>query len=282
MLAMSTEHLPRLPEQLTEALRLPTVDALRKSLKRWGIIDGRFDRTKPLSLDQMMDVAKNYSEKGSEDTQEAAAKLVDQLIAELPNSDNGPAPSISSDPRDYTPSGTVLGFEPSDRTQEPDAERPVDEVEADHDGLLGMIDRTDVLPVVSVTDWREVAKDLLLSAVALVAMLVQIVNTATVVQSAEQADGTMALVHSWAFAVAVQFTGLALTLYKGRLRYLQLFALAEFGINLLYFRPWSGGGWESWVTAILLSALIAFTIYSYVEIFAARRTHKTDADGTAG
>lgn len=73
---------------------------------------------------------------------------------------------------------------------------------------------------------------------------------------------------AWGFAFAVQFTALLLTIRKGNKSYLQGFAMCEFCINLLYYRPWSGGvGGTDAAAQVLLSAVIAFTIYSYAELF---------------
>jgi hypothetical protein len=126
-------------------------------------------------------------------------------------------------------------------------------------------------------DYGELSKDVLLALIAMVSMYVQMNHTAQVVGGE--------WLQAWAYALSIQFTGLAMTLYKGSLWYLRIFALAEFSINLLHYRPWACelvegvsvcGGAEEWTRSLLLSALIAFTIYSYVEIFAARRNEKTD------
>lgn len=125
-------------------------------------------------------------------------------------------------------------------------------------------------PVAPPIERRLEAKQVLVLIIALVGMSVQVVHTAAVCQANET--------HWWtpyAYALAIQFTGLVLTLYKGAWQYLLGFAIAEFCINMLYYRPWATGGLEVWSKAVMLSLLLAFTIFSYSEIFAAMQRPNT-------
>ena len=76
------------------------------------------------------------------------------------------------------------------------------------------------------------------------------------------------------FAIAVQFTGLIMTIHSGRKAYLIGFALVEFLTNMLYYAPWSDPSTtcDIWAIDIIISAAIAFTILSYAELFAASKT----------
>lgn len=72
------------------------------------------------------------------------------------------------------------------------------------------------------------------------------------------------------FSFAVQFTALLMTIRKGSKNYLMIFACAEVIINMLYYRPWNYSGNDIatyWATSIIVSLCIAFTIYSYSELF---------------
>jgi hypothetical protein len=71
------------------------------------------------------------------------------------------------------------------------------------------------------------------------------------------------------FAFAVQFTALLMTIHSGKKWYLILFAFIEFFINMLYYEPWAReeATMATWSIDLILSAAIAFTIYSYSELF---------------
>lgn len=66
------------------------------------------------------------------------------------------------------------------------------------------------------------------------------------------------------FAFSVQFTALLMTIKTNQTKYLLGFAFVEFIINILYYEPWEKGNDPTyWATVIVVSAAIAFTIFSY-------------------
>jgi len=114
-----------------------------------------------------------------------------------------------------------------------------------------------------------------LFAVFLAAMAFQIQHTTIVAIRLEIGD---AAASNWQYALgylfsfAVQFTALLMTINRGGQAYLVIFAIAEFLVNLIYYRPWhTSDNMERWVTSILISALIAYVIYSYSELFTDKR-----------
>ena len=87
------------------------------------------------------------------------------------------------------------------------------------------------------------------------------------------ADKESTFVESLLYAGSIQFTALLMTLHRGGRVYLLIFAVLEFGVNMIHYRPWDkeGTGIDVWVIDILLSFAIAFSIYSYSEIFTTKR-----------
>lgn len=274
-------------EKLAPYLRVSN-DALRKTMKRLSLVEGRFDRTAPIDDAKVRTIAQQYYEYGSELSQKQAEKL---LSSDLPSNEelkamfdqtndlsgisdksltkverlNGQAP-IST--KDDLPELNLNGQEVEPDKYDSPKHNKTGQAKSDKSDNRHMV-RPDK------TDWSEVGKDALLGVIALVSMYVQMEHTASVVSAAGISEGVSAMISAWAFATAIQFTGLTITLYNGSLLYLKIFGWAEFGINLLYYKPWTGD-WEDWTRAVLLSALLAFSIYSYAEIFAARRRAKTD------
>lgn len=249
-------EIPNKPIDLAKFLEI-SIEALRKQMKRMGLVEGRFNRYAEMDKQTVQLLLEQY---GQTDT------------------DNSPAASIETDKNEGAPgNGQVLKNEtdklpkadkvaaPLIRTSGPLEAKADKRTNAPAPATIEKA-ATQSLPVPEKR--TELLKDTLLALIALVSMYVQMNHTAQVVGGA--------VLQAWAYALSIQFTGLAMTLYKGNLWYLRVFALAEFAINLLYYRPWTDGGVEEWTRSILLSALIAFTIYSYVEIFAARRNTQTD------
>ncbi|MEO0627418.1 MAG: hypothetical protein AAFY91_10565 [Bacteroidota bacterium] len=93
----------------------------------------------------------------------------------------------------------------------------------------------------------------------------QIFHTAEVVGRMDSAESIWS---NYAFAVAVQFTALLMTVHSdGAIGYLRGFAFIEFAINMAYYQPWlASTGIEVWALSILLSFIIAFTIFCYSKI----------------
>lgn len=111
----------------------------------------------------------------------------------------------------------------------------------------------------------------LLFTVFLLALLFQMEHSALVAAKVSQLENkSLGMISGIVFAVAVQFTGLIMTIHKGSKDYLVAFAVIEFFINMLYYAPWSNpdAGFDVWAIDIIISAAIAFTIFSYAELFA--------------
>jgi len=115
----------------------------------------------------------------------------------------------------------------------------------------------------------------LLFAVFLLALFFQMEHSALVAAKVSQlSNTTLSVISGMVFAVAVQFTGLIMTIHKGSKYYLTGFALIEFLINMLYYAPWTDpeAGFDIWAIDTIISAAIAFTIFSYAEILAESKT----------
>ncbi|WP_367390136.1 hypothetical protein [Lewinella sp. LCG006] len=287
-------EIPNQPATLAEFLEI-SIEALRKQMKRMGLVEGRFNRHAEMDEQTVQVLLETYGhEEGAQtlstslETDKAPNGQTDTVNIVPPKTDkieNGPS-SLETDKRT---SGHDLiktdNFPKTDkRTSNPssgqtdrlplETDKPQNG-QADTIGKAHTLHQTDKRTGI---DYAELSKDFLLALIAMVSMYVQMNHTAQVVGGE--------WLQAWAYALSIQFTGLAMTLYKGNLGYLRAFAVAEFAINLLHYRPWAHcelikgvsvcGGFEEWTRSLLLSALIAFTIYSYVEIFAARRNEKTD------
>ncbi|WP_367389011.1 hypothetical protein [Lewinella sp. LCG006] len=274
-------EIPNQPVMLAEFLEI-SLEALRKQMKRMGLVEGRFNRYAKMDKRTIKVLLEVYGQEAQAqhlstfiepDTaasgQTDALKPVHLESHQTDNSLNGhlskETDKQASYPTDIT---SVKQDSPTNGQVDPFSK----ETDSWVSGSLSL--KTDNYLGI---DYAELSKDVLLALIAMVSMYVQMNHTAQVVGGE--------WLQAWAYALSIQFTGLAMTLYKGSLWYLRVFALAEFSINLLHYRPWACewvesvsvcGGAEEWTRSLLLSALIAFTIYSYVEIFAARRNEKTD------
>jgi hypothetical protein len=291
-------EIPNQPATLAEFLEI-SIEALRKQMKRMGLVEGRFNRHAEMDEQTVQVLLETYGH------EEEAQTLSTSLEAD--REPNGQTDTLNIAPpqapkTDKIENGHVSletdkrtsghGFVKTDKRPKTD-KRTTGTANGQTDILPLEADKTQSrqtdTPAITMdtpreTDKRtrisyaELSKDLLLALIAMVSMYVQMNHTAQVVGGE--------WLQAWAYALSIQFTGLAMTLYKGNLGYLRAFAVAEFAINLLHYRPWAHceliegvsvcGGFEEWTRSVLLSALIAFTIYSYVEIFAARRNEKTD------
>lgn len=89
----------------------------------------------------------------------------------------------------------------------------------------------------------------------------QIHHTALLEFSITKFGGAWAVLLAVLFAVGVQFTALLLTIRKASKKFLVGAAVCEFGINILVYFP------QPVLAVILVSAISAFTIYSYSELF---------------
>jgi hypothetical protein len=291
-------EIPNQPANLAEFLEI-SLEALRKQMKRMGLVEGRFNRHAEMDEQTVQVLLETYGhEEGAQtlstslETDKVPNGQTDTLNIAPPQApktdkiENGPV-SLETDKR-TSGHGFVKTDNPpktDKRTNShPNEQTDILPLETDK-GQNGQTDTPAItMDTPRETDKRtrisyaELSKDLLLALIAMVSMYVQMNHTAQVVGGE--------WLQAWAYALSIQFTGLAMTLYKGNLGYLRAFAVAEFAINLLHYRPWAHcelieglsvcGGFEEWTRSVLLSALIAFTIYSYVEIFAARRNEKTD------
>jgi hypothetical protein len=120
--------------------------------------------------------------------------------------------------------------------------------------------------------------------IVIVAMVVQMSHTAVVCNGGGEVSSNWPI--NWAYAFAIQFTGLMLTAVKGKRSYLVFFAVCEFLINMLFYEPWlmevsktitSTHVSVYWFRSILLSGLLSFTIFSYSEVLSAlSNIHKDD------
>jgi hypothetical protein len=276
-------EIPNQPATLAEFLEI-SIEALRKQMKRMGLVEGRFNRHAEMDEQTVQVLLETYGH------EEEAQTLSTSL--ETDKAPNGQTDTLNIAPPklDKRPNGQ--GLTRTDKRPKTDkrttgtANGQTDILPLEADKIQSRQTDTPAIAMDTTreTDKRtrisyaELSKDLLLALIAMVSMYVQMNHTAQVVGGE--------WLQAWAYALSIQFTGLAMTLYKGNLGYLRAFAVAEFAINLLHYRPWAHceliegmsvcGDFEEWTRSVLLSALIAFTIYSYVEIFAARRNEKTD------
>lgn len=101
--------------------------------------------------------------------------------------------------------------------------------------------------------------------VLLCAIAWQVHHTATVVDRMDDVQNTLSNV---AFAIAIQFTALLMTIHNGGVNYLRTFAVIEFAINMAYYRPWHGDGSpiDFWCISVLISGTIAYTIFCYSKL----------------
>lgn len=99
--------------------------------------------------------------------------------------------------------------------------------------------------------------------VLLLSLIWQMIHTAGLIG---RMDAGEPIWSNYCYAAGVQFTALVLTLHNGGRGYLIGFAAFEFAVNLLYYEPWMVGGHIAWARAILISAGVAFAIYSYSAI----------------
>lgn len=270
-----------------------TLEALRKCVKNHGLIDGRFNRHQPFKK-EVEDFLFDYyvsKEKGSGKTvkkterkAEKKAEVKEVIKTEFPLTEKTET-SIPFVKKVETEAPSKTEAETEVKTEVKTELALPTQSETEHKTELelavqaekkGVTENT--IPLVTASDTgvkaadtnksnrMELFKDVMLSAIALVSMYVQMAHTVVVIGGDD--------LHAWAYALSVQFTGLAMTLYKGELNYLRIFCASEFLINILYYRPWIEFTYEGLGKALLLSALISFTIYSYAEIFAARRNQK--------
>ncbi len=102
------------------------------------------------------------------------------------------------------------------------------------------------------------------------AMVWQVLNTTEVVMWADQESSYF---NALLYAGSIQFTALLMTLHRGGRMYLLIFAVLEYGVNIIHYRPWENkdAGVDVWVIDNLLSFAIAFSIFSYSEIFISKR-----------
>lgn len=102
----------------------------------------------------------------------------------------------------------------------------------------------------------------------------QVAHTANIEMRVSNESSQMTKIAlSYLFAAAVQFTALLMTINTGKIEYLQVFAFIEFVINMIYYEPWNRGNDPTyWLTTIVLSGAIAFTIYSYSELFVNKKS----------
>ncbi len=106
--------------------------------------------------------------------------------------------------------------------------------------------------------------------VLVIAVIWQMHHSAFVVMEISRMEGPPWIqIDGILFAFSIQFTALLLTIYEGKRWYLVLFAIIEFLINVVYYQPWEEGG--NYPLTILISGTIAFTIYSYSDLFAKTR-----------
>lgn len=99
------------------------------------------------------------------------------------------------------------------------------------------------------------------------ALIWQMEHYAGVVNDLSRIDTneTLSLVFSWMFAFSVTGTAIVMTAAKGNMNYLIGFAIVETLANIIYCHPVS---LIEWLTTLLISTAMAFTILSYSEIFA--------------
>jgi hypothetical protein len=263
-------EIPNQPATLAEFLEI-SIEALRKQMKRMGLVEGRFNRHAEMDEQTVQVLLETYGHEEVAQTLSTSLETDTEPNGQMDTLKIVPPPLPETDKRT---TGQVLA-----KTDiMPKADKRKKSRQSGQADTINETDTTHQTDKRTSINYGELSKDALLAIIAMVSMYVQMNHTALVVRGE--------WLHAWAYALSIQFTGLAMTLYKGNLAYLRAFAVAEFAINLLHYRPWAHceliegvsvcGGAEEWTRSVLLSALIAFTIYSYVEIFAARRNEKTD------
>ena len=94
-ITMKKQDLPTDPQQLADFLRLPSIDSLRKSIKRWKVVPGRFNRKHELLDYQINKIAEKYSQTGSNITKHQANIILEFF------ENNGFESGLSSDDSDY-------------------------------------------------------------------------------------------------------------------------------------------------------------------------------------
>lgn len=256
-----TQQLPRTLAALAYELFV-SLEALQVKLRRMT----RTVNTDNLSDDDLKAILTDYASLSGRRTPEtvaAAVKMLEQLGVVV----DGQAPLVNSVAR--LPRYTDPKPEPKPEPK-PDI-KPGPKPEPDPDPKL----KPQPLPAAgpASSDSRIVRffrSDTFLFVVFMGAMIWQVLNTKEVVLWADKESN---FAEALLYAGSIQFTALLMTLHRGGRVYLLIFAVLEFGVNMIHYRPWDkeGTGIDVWVIDILLSFAIAFSIYSYSEIFTTKR-----------
>lgn len=248
---MATNELMTIPKTVAELAYYLYVspEAITTKLRRMDRPTGE-----NLTEEDLADLVREYRRragKRSEETLGAAAALAD-LLGLPQEEDAGPADKTVKPPRKK---------EPGNKQPPADAPKPPEEASAT-EGVakdIGIIDKV-------------FRSRVMLFSVFLAGIVWQIKHTAVVVARADDPEIVGASIQDYLYALAIQFTALLLTIHKGGKGYLIAFGVFEYFVNMVYYRPWGNdANWDVWIQTNLLSMGIAFTLYSYSELFAAKK-----------
>lgn len=196
----------------------------------------------------------------------SAAQRTNETIEAAKSLLEGTAPAVIPIKKDTGLNGHAFVIKPEPKAVIPD---PIT-IKEDTAGIIQQMEDT-ARPQPQKKDdrWRDVFVKVVLS----IALIWQMHHSAFVVMEISRMTGSPWIeIDGIFFAFSVQFTGLLLTIYDGKRWYLILFSIIEFLINVVYYQPWKPGG--NYPLTFLISGTIAFTIFSYVDLYA-----KTRKDG---
>lgn len=232
-------EIPNRPIALAEYLGVE-LDTLRKMMHNRQLISGRFSRYAELEPETVEKLVQIYQPEGEEGKVETSIRKLESgtETTEEKRSEN------KSGKSEKRKRNALIDYRKTDAVKK---ERITGKTES-HIAPTGNLVQT------------------MLLLVALASMYVQMDHTAQVIVADHLVVNTYHQVKAWMFAFGVQFTGLSMSLFKGNQWYLRGYGLADFIINLLYYRPWIDNTSEAWAQSLLLSALLVLTIFSYTQI----------------
>lgn len=258
-------HPPNQPITLAKYLGI-NLEALRKMIKNRQLIEGRFNRyaeLNPETVEQLVGIYRSKSESGSGKS-EIGSQESESGKAEVRSQNRNSAIHRVAKTEPRTRNNAPHSNAKTESRIRNNAIHRVDKAGSGkpetrtRNNAMNRVDNT-IAPTGTVVQ-------VLLLLVALASMYVQMDHTAQVIIADQATVSAYELAKAWMFAFGVQFTGLSMSLFKGNQWYLRGYALADFIINLLYYRPWVENTVELWIQSILLSALLVLTIFSYTQI----------------
>lgn len=251
MVVMKKEYTPA---TLAPALHV-SVDAFRKAWPEF-YPDESFDRNRILNGTTAKWVNRfKDSPRATDQTRTAAAAILSRI---------DPAPVPETRPENKPTPTPVPGDEtspvPSPVTPVPD--RPSQN--AGKPARRKRYQKTEVAPEAGKPERGVRVPGLLIGVVLAPALIWQIEHYSHVVDAFSRIENPVtSYVFSLFFSFSVTGTAIVMTAAKGKLSYLYIFAGIETVTNILYCDPVT---WTDWVTTVLISGAMAFTIFSYSEI----------------